>query len=491
MKEVVKAAITTGGAAVLAMLFSAITGKVISVVAGPTGIGLYSVLMQLYATALAFAAFGGGGNAVIQGVASRTGLARDQFVVTTGWIHAASALLVALLVLVAAPAVPKLLGVNDATLGTTAVRALAVPLLLGVLVVFLTGLVNAFREITALARNRIWSSMTIAALAYPAAVIVRGGSQLAFVALISAGLLVQAVGLVAVMARKKLFDARQFLRRDLLASEPVRHFGAVAGTFFAAGQLAQVGTLLITAAVVAKSGLPGAGLLNVSVTISTGYLMLVLGSFGTYYAPTVAAAPDIHAVRKSIDDVFRVSLMASVPIIVTIVVLKPLVIMLLYTGEFLPAQKVLRWMLIGDFLKIFSWVFAIPLSARAILKVYLASEMATIILYYVLSMLLLPAVGSPEGVGVAFALTYACYLLFHVWYARLRWEFSPTRRDTLVWLLGLSLIVGASVSHWSAERVRVFEACAWIAAALCASWWGLGSGTRGQAVALVRRRLFR
>jgi PST family polysaccharide transporter len=473
MKEVVKAAMTTGGAAVLAMLLSAITGKVISVVAGPAGIGLYSLQMQLYATALAFAAFGGGGNAVVQGVASREGEERDRFIVTTGWIHVASAVIVGLLFLLAAPVVLKLLKVEDQTLDMGSVRALAVPIVLGTLVVFLTGLVNGYREIKALARNRVMSSAVIAALAYPAAMILRGGSQLAFVGLIASGLLVQAVGLAVDLARKKLFASAKFLRRDLLVMEPVRHFTKVAGTFLAAGQLAAVGGLLITAAVVARSGLAGAGWLTASLTISTGYLMLVLGSFGTYYAPTVAAAPDIPAVRTVIGDVFRVSLLASVPIIVAIVVLKPMVILLLYTEEFLPTLKVLRWMLIGDFLKIFSWIFAIPLSSRAKLKVYLVSEVAMIVLYYLLT------------------IGYACFLLFHVWYARVLWEFVPTRRDTLVWMLGFAVIIGASWQHWDRQGVRAVDAALWITAAVLVSWWGLGSAERAGAIGILRRRFGR
>ena len=473
------------------MLFSAVTGKIISVVAGPSGIGLYAVLLQLYATALAFASFGGGGNAVVQGVASRTGADRERFIVTTGWVHAVSALLTGLIVLGAAPLVLKLFDVKADAVDIAAVRALSITLLAGTLVVYLGGVVNAFREITALARNRILGSATTAALAWPAAMLVRGGWQVAFAALLTAGLVVQSLGLLAVVARRKMIAASAFMRRDLFARDAIFHFGAVAGTFFAVGQLGQIGMLLITALVVSQSGLPGAGFLNVAVTITSGYLMLVLSSFGTYYSPTLAGAPDMDAMRRTIRDVLRVSLMAAVPIIVAVVVLKPLVIRLLYTVEFLPALAVLRWMLIGDYLKIFSWVFAMPLSARAVLGVFLAGEIGLTVLYYAISRFLMPAMGSPEAVGIAFMLSYAAYLLFHVYYARRRWQFTMTLRETLVWTAGLAMVVLASVSHWDALDVRPLEALAWITAATLLSWWGLGAETRGKAIALVRRRMGR
>lgn len=491
MRDVARAAATTGGAAVIGMLFSAATGKIISIVVGPAGVGLYAVLLQMYATAVSFSSFGGGGNAVVQGVASRVGDARDRFIVTSAWVHAVTALALGLLVIVFAPVIPRLLDVKSDTLDVTAVRALSVALIAGTLTVFLSALVNAFREIGPLAKNRIWGSVTTALLAYPAALLVQDGAQIAFVGLITAGLLVQSAGLLSILLRKRLLDFGLLLRRSLFTREALGHFGAVAGTFFAVGQLGQISTLLITVLVVARSGLEGAGLLNVAVTITTGYLMLILSSFGTYYSPTLASAPDIPAMRKTVRDVLRVSLMAAVPVIVTVVVLKPYAVRLLYTPEFLPSLAVLRWMLIGDYLKIFSWVFAMPLSARAILGVFLAGEVGLTVLYYVLCRVLIPVVGSPEGVGVAFTLSYAVYLLFHVMYARRRWEFVMTGREALVWLAGFGAVIGASVSTWTATTVHAGVSAGWITVAALVAWWGLGAETRAKAVALVRSRVGR
>ena len=492
MRQVAKAAVTTGGAAVLAMVFSVLSGKIIAIVLGTAGIGLYGILLQLHATAVSFASFGGGGNAVVQGIASRTGVERDRFVVTTAWIHALTAAVMALLLILAAPVVPGLLGVeNSSALSNDMVRALAIPLCVGVLGVFLGAVVNGYREISALAGIRVLSSATTAALAFPAAVMARGGRYVALVGLITAALVVQCAAYLFIASRKAMLSGRQLLRKDYFARDALYNFGAVAGMFFAAGQTVQIGMLMITALVVRSSGLQGAGLLNVSITISTGYIMLVLSSFATYYAPTVSAAEDAAAVKRVIGDVFRLSMLASVPVIVAIVVLKPLLILTLYTSEFLPALKVLRWILIGDYIKVFSWVFALPLSARAIMKLFLIGEVGLMVVYYLLSLLLLPIIGSPEAVGTAFMLSYAAYLAFHVYFARVHWQFAPGARDVIVWLTGLLLIVAASLAHWDRVDVRPIHAAAWILAATLFAWWALGSATRTQAIALARRRLRR
>ncbi|MGH9960880.1 MAG: hypothetical protein ACREBC_27815 [Pyrinomonadaceae bacterium] len=95
MRALLKAAAQTGGGALTAMVFALIAGKVIAMVLGPLGMGVFGVIQQVILTAIGLATLGGT-NAMVQGVASREGEARDLYLVTTFWIFLASGVATAL-----------------------------------------------------------------------------------------------------------------------------------------------------------------------------------------------------------------------------------------------------------------------------------------------------------------------------------------------------------------------------------------------------------
>src|SRR4051812_37929445 len=76
------------GTGQLATLFGgAISVKLLAVMVGPAGVGLFSILRQAQQLLTALASLGGQ-NAVIQGIASREGAERNRFTVSVFWIFA-------------------------------------------------------------------------------------------------------------------------------------------------------------------------------------------------------------------------------------------------------------------------------------------------------------------------------------------------------------------------------------------------------------------
>ncbi len=55
---------------------------------------------------------------------------------------------------------------------------------------------------------------------------------------------------------------------------------------------------------------------------------------------------------------------------------KPILLPLLYSPAFLGAGRYLRWTLLGDYLKVASWILSIPMLARPARAVFLASDLA-------------------------------------------------------------------------------------------------------------------
>jgi O-antigen/teichoic acid export membrane protein len=84
MRELVKAVLKTGSGSGGSLLLGVITMKVMPVVLGPSGVGLYSPLRQTMTSTISLGNLGGAA-ALVQGLASFNGQARDTYLVTTIW----------------------------------------------------------------------------------------------------------------------------------------------------------------------------------------------------------------------------------------------------------------------------------------------------------------------------------------------------------------------------------------------------------------------
>src|SRR5437660_1229184 len=102
MRAIVKATAQTGGAAIVLALFTVITTKVLATIVGTSGVGLYSVLTQAMTSVVAFATIAGG-IAIVQGIASRDGQERDDYIATTSVVFLAGGLAATIALVVGAP----------------------------------------------------------------------------------------------------------------------------------------------------------------------------------------------------------------------------------------------------------------------------------------------------------------------------------------------------------------------------------------------------
>ena len=156
--------------------------------------------------------------------------------------------------------------------------------------------------------------------------------------------------------------------RDPWEREHVRHFFSIALTTLVTGFVGTGSVLAVRAMFVHYGGLPAAGIFDAAWMLSMTYVMLALGSFGTYYLPTLSGVKDPAARVALIQRFLRATIMLGIPLIVGVIVFKPLLIHLLYSEEFRPALTIIRWMLIGDYLK--SLTHIPPIFPQNVLKQY-------------------------------------------------------------------------------------------------------------------------
>jgi O-antigen/teichoic acid export membrane protein len=462
MREVLRAIFKTGSGSGLSLLFSAIASKILAVILGPSGIGLYSMLVQIQQTGI-IASTASGGPALIQGIASKKNDARDQYVATVFWLYIGGTLLTATILIALAPWIADwTLSTGDASI-VGLIRWLAVPLAFGVLQNFLFSTLNGFRAIGRLAIAQVTSSATIALFSYPLALSIEEGQLFWFVILMSVGLISSSILSIAFAFRKGWLEpitSRGF--RPSIDRDSARHFFSIAVTMFATGLLASLVMVAVRSTIIQHFSLSEAGIFNVAWTICMTYSMVILGSFGTYYLPTLSKTNDPRVKNKLMVDMFRVSTVLLVPIIILVIILKPAFIEILYARDFNASLAIIRWMLIADYFKAASWILGYPMVAYADMRKYAVMESLWQVGFLTASIISLTQFDSIEGVGFGFMALYVILFFYTLHYARTYHAFAFPNRVVTTWLLGLGLIILASAMTWSSGDIDWIVVLFWI-----------------------------
>lgn len=151
--------------------------------------------------------------------------------------------------------------------------------------------------------------------------------------------------------------------------------------------------------------------------ISEGYLTLVTASISVYYLPRIAEIRDDRVLRAEILQGYRIILPIVVCMAAAIYVLRDVLVRILYTEAFLPASGLFLFQLIGDCLKIASWLLSYIMVGRAMIKPYIATEVLFAASFVLLSVFFANCFGA-LGVTYAYALNYAFYLATMCWLFR-------------------------------------------------------------------------
>jgi O-antigen/teichoic acid export membrane protein len=196
---------------------------------------------------------------------------------------------------------------------------------------------------------------------------------------------------------------------------------------------------------------------------------LILSSVQAYYLPTLASATSAGERARQIRGMLLLATLVAVPAIVALAALKPLAVQVLYSPQFVSSPGFLRWTLLGDYLKISSWVLATPMLATRDVGAFLGCDLAALAVFFGSAMLLSRMVQPAEGAAIGFLISYAVYFALSYGYARVRHGFRFGAAGRSLWLTGLAMIVGASLNAWSDTTPHLARAAIWIVLALAFS----------------------
>ena len=153
--------------------------------------------------------------------------------------------------------------------------------------------------------------------------------------------------------------------------------------------------------------------------ISTMYLMLVTTTLGVYYLPRLSEIQDNKELRKEIFGGYKIIMPIVILASLIIFLLKEYVILIAFSKDFMPMMELFAWQLMGDVIKIASWLLAYLMLAKAMTKVFIYTEVLFSALFVGLSILFVDKFGL-VGITYAYALNYLLYLFMMIFIFRKR-----------------------------------------------------------------------
>jgi len=155
--------------------------------------------------------------------------------------------------------------------------------------------------------------------------------------------------------------------------------------------------------------------------ISTIYLMLVTTSLSLYYLPRLSEIQDNQELKKEILNGYKIIMPIVIVMSIVIFLLKEYVILIVFSDQFMPMMELFAWQLIGDVIKIASWLLGYLMLAKAMTKVFIYTEVGFSVLFVLLSIYFIDTFGL-VGITYAFSLNYFLYLLVMIFIFRKRFR---------------------------------------------------------------------
>ena len=446
-RQILRSSSIIGGASAINIVIGLVKMKAVALLLGPAGVGLIGLLTNLVGlvSSVAGLGFGNVGTRQIAEAAGkddpqRIAAARRALFWGTLALAVAGALAVWLLRGVLAAHI-----LGDPALAPQ-VGWLSLAVALTVASASQSALLTGLRRIGDIARVQVFSAVLATALGLLA---LWAWGLAGIVAFVIAAPLASFILSQVYVARLPRVDAPHSDLAELSAQW--RTLARLGVAFMVAGLAGAAGQLVVRTMVQRDLGADALGQFQAAWMISMTYIGFVLGAMGTDYYPRLTAIiHDRAAVNRLVNEQTEVALLLATPVLLAMLALAPWVIRILYTAQFAEAAMVLRWQVLGDFLKIASWPLGFILLAAGAGRTFMLTEWIGMGGFVLFTWIGLPLIGI-QATGVAFIGLYAVYLPLVYWLAVRRTGFRWQR--AVLWHLLLACIAALALvglAAWSA-----------------------------------------
>lgn len=153
--------------------------------------------------------------------------------------------------------------------------------------------------------------------------------------------------------------------------------------------------------------------------ISIIYLTLVTTTLSLYYLPRISEIKKPCELRQEIWYCFKIIFPLTVAASTFLYVVRVPLVGFLFSDEFQPMAGLMGWQVIGDVLKISSWLLAYVVIGKGMSTIFVVTEVLFSISLYLITVFLSKLIGI-DGITAAYALNYAFYLTTMYWLVLIR-----------------------------------------------------------------------
>ena len=430
-----KATSLFGGVQVFNILVQLVKSKIVAMLLGPSGMGVYGLFTQTDALIKSCTSFGLSSSAV-RNISEANGTGDEQRVATVTsvfrklvWLTGLLGLLVCL---IGSPLWSRLtFGNYDYTIGFVVLSA---GMLFQQLTLGQTTILQGLRKYAFMAKAGVLGNLFGLLITIPLYYIWRIDAIVPVLVLSSVSALViswyfyKKLSLRKVEVNKTIFikEAKNMVVMGVSIS-----FSGMVGTAIAYYLRTYIGR---------EGGLAEVGLFTAGFAIVETYIGLVMTSMGTDYYPRLSEVnKDPVKFCQTINSQIEIALLLLSPIIAFFIIFIEYIIIVLYSGEFLAAEGMMYWAIYGAFFKAISWAVAFGILAKGDYKMFLLNEIGASI-YNLLFKLLGYHLAGITGIGVAYLIGYIVYTVQVIVICKYRYEVTIGRPAIKVCLLHLPVL---------------------------------------------------
>lgn len=145
--------------------------------------------------------------------------------------------------------------------------------------------------------------------------------------------------------------------------------------------------------------------------LSGAYLMLVTTTLSLYYLPRLSELKTSSEIKHEILQGYKIILPVAAICGLVIYLLRDFIISMLFTAEFAEMEVLFAWQMVGDILKIGSWLLGYILIAKALFVLFIVSEVLFSVLFFLFIYFFTNKLGI-ESTSIAHAVNYFLHFIF-------------------------------------------------------------------------------
>ena len=403
-KTIVKSTSVIGIAQVINILFRIIKNKLISLLIGSKGLGLISTYNSTIGLVTSVSGLGVGFSGVRE-IAEADASGEEEIIGKTAITLRRITVLLGLTGSLLAIILSKTL--SRFTFGseeyTSEIRILSIVVFLTVVSTGQSALIQGKRRIKDLAKLSILGTLFGLILGIPVIYYFKIKGIIPFIIIIAA---LQFLASWWFAGKIKITKISLGIKETFIKSKSFIKLGFA---FMLSGFAAMAAQYLIRVIIINKLNIEAVGIFQAANTISVLYIGIILDAMGKDYYPRLTAiVKDREDAIQSINEQTEIGILLALPGLLVTLIFAPFLIKLFYTAEFDVAYQILRWQILGIFLRVISWPIGFYFPAKGMGNVFLLSQIFFNTMYVILTFLGI-YLYKIIGIGIAFFVLYGIH----------------------------------------------------------------------------------